>query len=157
MRIWTATGVAFDDGAKSPWKNPTQLQTVFRTVRDAAAAGIVRDDIVAKTGISVANVNYYLNKLSKAGVIAEKGSTKAAINAVRPGMNAHAACVAALAVLEDAFVRRLEESGVTDDDRKAFDLYKKLKDRVVYPTPGNEIEDRQAMKLAAIALIKRIL
>lgn len=64
--------------------------------------------------------------------------------------------LAALAALEDVFVQQCKESGVTDDARKAFAQYQKLKALAIGHTSNSAMQNEAdtALRMATINLVK---
>ena len=74
-----------------------------------------------------------------------------------PAPNYHGLKLAALAALEDLFVIKVRDHGVSDDLRRAYDRYNKLKALALNPhatTTEMQNEAASALRLATVELVK---
>jgi hypothetical protein len=64
--------------------------------------------------------------------------------------------IVALAALEDVFVLKLRDAGITPEARKGWEVYQKLKALALAPTasPAAQIEADSALRMATANLVK---
>lgn len=159
-KTYIATGTKYTAPRRRSWEPKTQMTQVAEAVAAAGANGTTREEIVAKTGIVAANVVYYLNKLSKLGVVVAKGGPAAAANIAN--MSADAAMLVALDALENALSAQFNERPITDDARGAFKTYQKCKATALgafVPGASKETknEARVGLRMAVVALVKAVI
>lgn len=95
-----------------------------------------------------------LNRMNGTTVHATSAPRKRAFST--PAPNYRGLKLIALAALEDAFVVRLREHGITDDVRKAFAQYQKLKALALGPQSNSAMQNEAdtALRMATVNLVK---
>jgi hypothetical protein len=75
-----------------------------------------------------------------------------------PKPDARGVRLVALAALEDAFIVKLKETGVTQEARDAFAKYEKVKALALAPatSPEMQTESNSALRHAVLALVKLV-
>lgn len=138
-------------GTPVPWKSyeRTQKSRTYDAVKAAGPDGVDRETICKQTDLPKQRVWFYLSELRRAGLIKRMGEQ------VDPAtLSPEDAQLFAMSALENALVARAKKTGITDDMRKAFLRYQKIKALALGAKTAGE--EQSALRMAMIDLVKMV-